>query len=76
MYLIPHFRLGTTAKTIIAQGGYVFSLNDATETTATITITKESKPVACTKEAKLCPDGSAVGRTGPNCEFAQCPTGY
>ena len=31
------------------------------------------KPVACTQEAKLCPDGSSVGRTGPNCEFAQCP---
>jgi len=24
-------------------------------------------------EAKICPDGSAVGRTGPNCEFAACP---
>jgi len=24
------------------------------------------KPVACTMEAKLCPDGSFVGRTGPN----------
>jgi len=30
-------------------------------------------PGACTQEAKLCPDGSAVGRTGPNCEFAVCP---
>ncbi len=29
--------------------------------------------VACTQEAKLCPDGSYVGRTGPNCEFAACP---
>lgn len=28
----------------------------------------------CTMEAKLCPDGSYVGRTGPNCEFARCPT--
>ncbi len=28
---------------------------------------------ACTEEAKICPDGSAVGRTGPNCEFAPCP---
>ncbi|MBU2037389.1 Gmad2 immunoglobulin-like domain-containing protein [Patescibacteria group bacterium] len=28
---------------------------------------------ACTEEAKLCPDGSYVGRTGPNCEFAPCP---
>ena len=31
------------------------------------------KPVACTLEAKLCSDGSYVGRTGPNCEFALCP---
>ncbi len=31
------------------------------------------KPIACTLEAKICPDGSSVGRTGPNCEFAQCP---
>ncbi|MBI2405498.1 hypothetical protein HYV21_00380 [Candidatus Microgenomates bacterium] len=29
---------------------------------------------ACTQEAKICPDGSAVGRVGPNCEFAECPT--
>jgi hypothetical protein len=28
---------------------------------------------ACTMEAKICPDGSAVGRTGPNCEFPPCP---
>lgn len=39
--------------------------------TACVPITE--KPVACTMEAKLCPDGSAVGRTGPNCEFAPCP---
>ncbi len=29
--------------------------------------------MACTQEAKLCPDGSAVGRTGPACAFAMCP---
>ncbi len=29
--------------------------------------------IACTLEAKICPDGSSVGRTGPNCEFAECP---
>lgn len=28
----------------------------------------------CTEEAKLCPDGSAVGRTGPQCEFEACPS--
>lgn len=30
-------------------------------------------PQACTMEAKLCPDGSSVGRTAPNCEFEVCP---
>lgn len=30
-------------------------------------------PVACAEEAKLCPDGSSVGRAGPNCEFPACP---
>jgi tryptophan-rich sensory protein len=29
--------------------------------------------IACTMEAKICPDGSAVGRRGPNCEFDSCP---
>lgn len=29
--------------------------------------------VGCTMEAKICPDGSAVGRSGPKCEFAPCP---
>jgi hypothetical protein len=31
------------------------------------------EPVACTMDAKACPDGSFVGREGPNCEFAACP---
>jgi hypothetical protein len=31
------------------------------------------QPKACTQEAKLCPDGTAVGRTGADCEFAKCP---
>lgn len=32
-----------------------------------------SGSTACTKEAKMCPDGSSVGRIGPKCEFAACP---
>jgi hypothetical protein len=28
----------------------------------------------CTLEAMICPDGTSVGRTGPNCEFTPCPT--
>ncbi|MDO8500186.1 MAG: DNRLRE domain-containing protein [bacterium] len=30
-------------------------------------------PMACTQEAKQCPDGSYVSRTDKNCEFAKCP---
>jgi len=33
----------------------------------------QSKPVFCTMEVKLCPDGSYVGRVAPNCEFKKCP---
>lgn len=29
--------------------------------------------VACTQEAKICPDGSSVSRQGEKCEFAECP---
>jgi len=38
------------------------------------TFTSSLNQVACTMEAKICPDGSAVGRSGPKCEFAPCPT--
>jgi hypothetical protein len=32
------------------------------------------KQIACTMEAKACPDGSYVGRNpGKNCEFNPCP---
>lgn len=33
----------------------------------------DSNFVACTAEALICPDGNAVGRSGPNCEFNSCP---
>lgn len=35
---------------------------------------QEPRQTACTMEAMICPDGSSVGRTGPNCEFSPCPT--
>ncbi|MFA6088677.1 MAG: DUF333 domain-containing protein [Candidatus Woesearchaeota archaeon] len=31
------------------------------------------EPVACTMDAKVCSDGSYVGRIAPDCEFAPCP---
>ncbi len=29
--------------------------------------------IGCTMEAKICSDGSSVGRQGPMCEFEKCP---
>lgn len=29
--------------------------------------------IVCTQDAKLCPDGTSVGRVGPKCEFTPCP---
>ena len=49
-------------------GGYLIGINK-------VSLPYDKKPngVACTMEALICPDGSSVGRTGPNCEFAPCP---
>ncbi len=48
---------------ILLTGGFYFYKNS----------NPVNRKVACTLEAKLCPDGSSVGRSGPNCEFAPCP---
>lgn len=34
---------------------------------------QNNKSTVCTQDALICPDGSAVGRHGPNCEFDKCP---
>jgi hypothetical protein len=52
------------AAILIAGGAWYYVKN----------ISSPTRSAACTKEAKECPDGSHVGRTGPNCEFAACPT--
>jgi plastocyanin len=47
--------------------------NDNIPETPIISGDNDSNNARCTEEAKLCPDGSYVGRTGPKCEFAACP---
>ena len=37
-----------------------------------VSFPRVNTPKACSMEAKICPDGKAVGRTGPNCEFEPC----
>jgi len=29
----------------------------------------------CNMDTRVCPDGSSIGRVGPNCDFAKCPSG-
>ena len=33
-----------------------------------------SGPIACTLDVYTCPDGTSLGREGPDCEFPECPT--
>lgn len=54
---------GLLALFIIAVASIVFVIEEA----------PKDAQIACTQEAKICPDGSSVGRTGPACEFAACP---
>lgn len=57
-------------------GYYQFEQKEAKDMQRGIWKKKEPEPlksIACTMEAKLCPDGSAVSPTGPNCAFASCP---
>lgn len=60
---------------IAGAGGYFFmNQNKTPEPIATVSPTPDpNEQVACTMEALICPDGTAVGREGPNCEFAACP---
>lgn len=47
----------------------VFSVTDSL-----MILGDEDEPYACDADAKLCSDGSYVGRQGPECEFAACPS--
>ncbi len=61
-----------TTKTMVALLGVVVVLSAIAYGISTLSNSGLGW-TACTQEAKICPDGSAVGRTGPNCEFAECP---
>ena len=55
--------LGILAIILIGIGGLVY--RNASE--------HPNEQIACPLDAKLCPDGTAVGRTGTSCTFPACP---
>ena len=65
--------------TVVYEDGHIQETKNFSYTTnekgeiVSLTIIDPINPIACTMEAKLCPDGSYVSRTGPNCEFSLCP---
>lgn len=59
--------VGVLIVAVIVGGAYYLGKNSSKEKDL-------PNQVACTQDAKVCPDGSSVGRVGPNCEFAECPT--
>ena len=62
--------IGVIVAILIA--GFLFFGKDVMESTPLPT-PDTPEPQACNGDAKICEDGSTVGRTGPNCEFAACP---
>ena len=64
----PKFKLTILISVII------FLIVIGTVSAAYLFLNDSNKQKACTMEAKICPDGSTVGRTGPNCEFSPCPS--
>lgn len=47
--------------------------NNRVSGTPSVTEIPTETQVFCTMDAKVCPDGSSVGKVPPNCEFSACP---
>jgi len=52
--------------------GLVTTTSESEPVTQVEEVSTSTEQIFCTADAMQCPDGSYVGRTGPNCEFA-CP---
>lgn len=71
--------LGLFALTLAGVGGYLLGKQSSksTEIAETVNVIPSPKgetQVVCTLDAKICPDGSSVGRISPDCEFEACPS--
>jgi len=62
------FVLTAAAVILVAAGGYWLYTSTTNNTDGS------GAQTACIEDIRYCPDGTTVGRTGPNCEFAACAT--
>lgn len=62
---------GIIALAIVLVPGYMYYVKS--KAPSSIIPGRQGDALICTSDAKLCPDGSYVGRVGPRCEFAECP---
>lgn len=62
--------IGAVTVIVVLAGIYRFNFTNGGDRIPGVNWPQEA---GCTMEAKLCPDGSAVGRIGPQCKFAECP---
>ena len=58
--------VGIVFIVIIGIGGFLY------RNTFEHPVMPAEQAIACDADAKLCPDGTSVGRTGSNCAFATC----
>jgi len=68
-----------TRKALIVSGGIVivalvFVVNVFAHLQSAAPTESQQSSAACTMEAKICPNGSAVGRVGSDCAFTECPS--
>lgn len=59
----------------IISGSYFF-YHRTNQTSVQAPVSTTTEVFHCDNDAKFCPDGSTVLRTGPQCEFAACPSIY
>lgn len=79
-FSVIYFVLIVLLLILVLGGGYILyskSLNNPSPSIQPKALDKvkdrQEDAVFCTQDAKQCPDGSYVSRSGPKCEFAPCP---
>jgi hypothetical protein len=65
--------VGIAVVAVLGTAGFIYRYEIENPKASVAVNTASSTPsAACSTDAKVCPDGTAVGRTGPNCSFAVC----